>query len=81
VTKNIITGLTPTEDKKNLTPNMYIAHNYSILSDYTTKIYDLQLKLNGKGNKFDQIKFCVSFECKWNTFPSSTLGIIIFLVN
>jgi hypothetical protein len=23
----------------------------------------------------------VSFECKWNTFPSSTLGIIIFLVN
>ena len=60
---------------------MYIAHNYSILSDYTTKIYDLQLKLNGKENKFDKITFCVSFECKWNTFPSSMLGIIIFLAN
>jgi len=39
------------------------------------------LKLYGKGIKRDQIIFYASFECKWNTFPSSMLGIIIVLAN
>jgi len=81
VTKNKITGLTPPENKTILTPNKYIAHGYSILSDYTTKICDFQLKLYGKEIKHYQIIFCASFECKWNTFPSSMFGIIIVLAN
>jgi len=36
MTKNKITALTPSENKTILTPNMYIAYDYSILSDYTT---------------------------------------------
>ena len=36
VTQNKITGLTPLENKIILTPNMYIAHGYSILSVQTT---------------------------------------------
>jgi len=39
------------------------------------------LKLRDKEIKLDQIVFCASFECKWNTFPSSMLGIIIVLAN
>jgi len=79
VAQNKITVLTPLEDNTILTPNMYIAYDYSILSNYTTLIYDFQLKLNPKVIKIDQIKFCASFECKWNTFPCSMLGIIIVL--
>jgi len=36
VAQNKITGLTPLGDKIILTPNMYIAYDYSILSDCTT---------------------------------------------
>jgi len=52
VTQNKITRLTPSEDKI-LTYNTYTANDYSILSEYTTKIYDLQLKLNFNGIKCD----------------------------
>ena len=55
--KNKITGLTPLGDKTILTPNIYIASDYSILWDCTTYFYDLQLKLNGKEIKLDQTKF------------------------
>jgi len=44
---------------------VYITHDFRILSDYTTQIYDLQVKSNGKMIKIDQIKICVKFEIKW----------------
>jgi hypothetical protein len=49
-----------------LTPYVYIKHDYTVLSDYTTLICDIQVKLNGEEIKFDQIKIWVLFECKWN---------------
>jgi len=36
VTQTKVTGLIPTQDKLISNSNMYIAHDYSILSNFTT---------------------------------------------
>ena len=58
---------------------MYITHDYTTLSDYTTVLYDRRLKSNGERIKTDQIKNCALFECQWNTVSSLMLRIIIAL--